>query len=456
LAGLLKSRGIEGEALREALYTANEGAFDPVTGELNPLPESQVEKIYRQSLDWDLGVRPILDDAGRPIPIAPPIEIPLNDKDKPIYSVAILERILTTDLDYKGHLRRNLISDRKLYRGRVLDDCGILDMRNRLIEKYHLTIPKDDMFDMVALVCSKNSFDPIQDYLKGLVWDGLSRLDPGAKLYFGAGEALEGMYFRLWMIGAVARAMRPGCKMDNALVLQGGTQGKQKSTALATLAGDDWFSDSALDLKNKDAYQGMRSKWIWEWSELETKFKRSDRSEIKAFLSSKSDTYRPSYGREVIDVPRRCVIASSTNEEHFLFDDTGNRRFWILRCGDIDIAALRRDRDQLWAEAVHRHKAGERHWTTLEEQSKGEEHALGFMEENPWSDKVALAITEQRTRAGWDGWVDQALLYERCGESWTSAQSHTKRHINSALRELGFASDVRRLDGKCKKGFRER
>ena len=198
-----------------------------------------------------------------------------------------------------------------------------------------------------------------------------------------------------WMISAVARMMQPGAKVDHMLILEG-PQGGKKSSALKTLAGAEWFTDELAEIGSKDAAQQMRGIWIIEIAELDA-ISRAEVSRIKAFLTRTTDRYRPPYERYVVEVPRQCVFAGSVNPETYLRDETGNRRFWPVRCGKIDITALRHDRDQLWAEAVARYRQG----------------AIWWFDE---PELIAEIKTEQDQRYqadAWDARIDRWLVYER-------------------------------------------
>ena len=211
------------------------------------------------------------------------------------------------------------------------------------------------------LLPERCAMHPVRDYLTALVWDGISRLDSWLITYLDAEDTpLIRAIGSRWMISAVARIMQPGAKVDHMLILEG-PQGGKKSSALKTLAGAEWFTDELAEIGSKDAAQQMRGIWIIEIAELDA-ISRAEVSRIKAFLTRTTDRYRPPYERYVVEVPRQCVFAGSVNPETYLRDETGNRRFWPVRCGSIDIDALRHDRDQLWAEAVARYRQGAIWW----------------------------------------------------------------------------------------------
>jgi putative DNA primase/helicase len=168
-----------------------------------------------------------------------------------------------------------------------------------------------------------------------------------------------------WMISAVRRIYSPGEKVDCALVLIG-PQGLLKSTVFSVLGGQ-WFTDQVPDLRSKDAAIQLAGVWIVEFAELAA-IKASENEYIKKWMSIRTDRYRAPYDKHSTDHPRQSVFGATTNDEQFLHDATGARRWWAVKCGErIDIEALRQDRDQLWAEAVHRYRLGERHWLDTKE-----------------------------------------------------------------------------------------
>jgi predicted P-loop ATPase len=206
----------------------------------------------------------------------------------------------------------------------------------------------------------EHRFHPIREYLNGLQWDGDRRIDTWTKTYLGAppSEYTTAVGAR-WLIGAVARVLRPGCKNDCALILEG-PQGARKSTALRVFS-EPWFTDDLSDIGSKDSQLQIRGVWIVEWAELDA-MNRVDVARIKAFMSRSIDRFRPPYGHRLIELPRESVFAGTTNSDSYLRDETGARRFWPVRCGSIDIDGLKRDRDQLWAEAVCRYREDAPWW----------------------------------------------------------------------------------------------
>lgn len=165
-------------------------------------------------------------------------------------------------------------------------------------------------------------------------------------------------------------------------------QGAGKSTLVRTLAGDDWFTDQIADFGSKDASMQLRGVWMVELSELDA-LNRSDIARVKAFLTQQNERLRLPYGQRLTLVERQCVFAGTTNSDAWLRDETGGRRFWPVRCGQIDIAAIKSDRDQMWAEALHDYRAGVSWWLDDESLRRdAEEEQRGRLIEDPWQTKI--------------------------------------------------------------------
>jgi len=241
---------------------------------------------------------------------------------------------------------------------------------------YKLELSNAVIQAQILAVARRNPFDPLKDYLETVKvkWDGVVRNPTFLERYFNVALADRAFgniaeYVRRvsvkWLVSAVARALDPGCKVDTVLVFQGG-QGAKKSTAFEILGGE-WFAGSQLNLADKDSKLLAAQNWIIELGELAS-LQKSDIEQYKMFLSSREDKFRPPYAAAIERHKRRSVFVGSTNKSHYLIDLTGNRRFWPVTCGEVDLEALARDRDQLWAEAVVRFNAGNRrgenghHW----------------------------------------------------------------------------------------------
>jgi putative DNA primase/helicase len=212
----------------------------------------------------------------------------------------------------------------------------------------------------VALDAKERPHHPVLEYLNRTRWDGTPRLDTWLMGYLdcqGPPDYLRAVG-RAWMISAVARVREPGCQADHVLVLEG-PQGAGKSRTARTLAVQpEWFAGDLPDLANKDALLQLHGRWIIELGELAA-IRRAELERIKGFITQPVDVYRPPYARRALTIPRQCVFIATTNESEYLRDKTGNRRFWPVLVGRIDLDALARDRDQLWAEALAAYESGE-------------------------------------------------------------------------------------------------
>jgi predicted P-loop ATPase len=279
-------------------------------------------------------------------------------------------------------------------------------------------------------VAKDQTFHPVKAYLDPLEWDGIKRLEIWLGKYLGvASSDYTAAVGARWMISAVARIYNPGVKADCCLILEG-AQGIKKSTSLGVLGGE-FFADEIADLGSKDAAMQTRGAWIIEIAELDS-MSRGEVSKIKAFMSRGTDRFRPPYGKRVIESPRQCVFAGSVNHTEYLRDATGGRRFWPVTCGEIDIDKLRRDRDQLWAEAVVRYRAGDPWWLdTAELNREAEQEQQDRFEGDPWDELIAQWLPSHESVS-----IGQVLeMIGKPKESWTQAD---KLRIGRSLRNMGW------------------
>ena len=234
-----------------------------------------------------------------------------------------------------------------------------------------LSKSKGTLRDGVQMVARELGYNPVIDTVEAEAWDGIERLDHWAEDVLGVEPSpYASLVGRLFIKGMVARALKPGCKFDYMLILQG-PQGARKSTVFRTLA-HPWFTDNAIRMGDKDSLLAMQSIWIAESSELES-MNKADANATKQFLSSSEDLFRPPYGARMVKRPRHAVIGGTTNADAFLRDATGDRRFWPLQVGEINIEALEGMRLQLFAEALHCLRSTDasqrRFWPTPEEEA---------------------------------------------------------------------------------------
>lgn len=240
------------------------------------------------------------------------------------------------------------------------------------LETCGFKLGKTDIADIISAYGRKNIVNPPKEYFEKLEWDRKPRLNNWLIYYCGAeydNPEYVCMVGEKWLIGIVKRIYEPGCKFDTALILEG-AQYKGKSSVfsiLATIGNECYFIDDGVNFRDKDSLMKLQGKLIYEMAEL-VSFRKAETEEIKSFITRRIDMYRPPYGRKVIERPRMFVIGGSTNPSGgYLTDPTGNRRYWCVRIGDIDLSGLEKARDQLWAEAVYKYKNGTQVWLTPEE-----------------------------------------------------------------------------------------
>jgi predicted P-loop ATPase len=261
-----------------------------------------------------------------------------------------------------------------------LEDMDDLALGDWVSTKYHLkAASRAALSEAMDTVADSRRFHPVRDWLNGLEHDGKPRLEkwlihvlgldpndtkalsPKLKRYL----ELVGKYM---LLGLVARVQKPGCKFDYSPVLEGPT-GIGKSTFVKVLVGEEFFSDTHFDIgQGKDGMEQFCGVWAYELSEL-TALRRADSEQVKQFFSSQKDRFRGAYGRYVQDHPRQLVIFCSTNKKQYLYDTTGNRRFWPFWIKQaINLVWLRKWREQLFAEAMVMYQAGAQIYPSLEEE----------------------------------------------------------------------------------------
>lgn len=271
-------------------------------------------------------------------------------------------------------------------KGAELRDIDTVRIKAFLAEKYRVE-PRDGLImDACKKVGDENKFHPVQDFLSGLEWDGVERLDGWLKHYMNAKgpEPYLSEVSRKTLVGMVARVKDPGCLFAQVLIMEG-AQGCGKSSAVRILS-QPWFSDAPFVIGDKDTVLLIHTAWVFEIGELSST-RQAEVEKLKAFISQRVDRIRPPYGRRPEDFKRQSIFIGTTNNDDYLKDISGNRRFWPVKVGRCRFAELEHDRDQLLAEALFMWGLGE-----------------NINELSPEAD--AQAYGEQELRVAEDSWVE--------------------------------------------------
>lgn len=302
-----------------------------------------------------------------------------NSKGEPFASVANITRCLNGD----PLLARNIWYDEFLQRVVTVwrrseptewadvDDINLLIYLQEAMGMPKLA--KATVQDAITAVAYQEVRNEAKAYLEGLQWDGVERLPMFFPDYFGAesSEYISRAGINFW-VSMVARVTRPGCKVDNMVVLEG-AQGAGKSSALAIIGGK-WFTEAHRSPTDKDFFVELEGKLLVEIGEMDA-FSRSEVNKTKQVITCQTDRYRAPYDRRAADHPRRCVFAGTTNRDDWNKDETGARRFWPVYCQEINHTNLAANRDELFAEAMYRLKRGETWWDMPVESTKAQQEA---------------------------------------------------------------------------------
>jgi predicted P-loop ATPase len=371
-------------------------------------------------------------DTGKPLPVLANALIGLRAEmpdhfahDEMLCAPRLMQRLDEAETDFEP---------------RPCSDVDVGIVQDRLQRLGLSRLGKDVTHQAVDIRAHECRFHPIHSFLSDLDWDGVSRISALFPAYFGA-EATD--YTKaistMFMVSMVARIFKPGCKCDHMVVLEG-PQGTLKSTACRILGGD-FFSDSLPDVSaGKDVSQHLRGKWLIEVSEMHA-MGRAETALLKAFITRQVERYRPSFGRKEVIEPRQSVFIGTTNKDTYLRDETGGRRFWPIKTGNIDLEALARDRDHLFAEAVDRYNNGATWWPDkdFERQYIAPEQAARY-EADVWQENIATYLkTNTKVTVGQ---VAKEALHIETPRLGTAEQ----RRISAALEHLGWRRE--RLDGK--------
>ena len=337
------------------------------------------------------------------------------------------------------------VDGEKNFKPRELRDDDYVSVIQWFNRNGFLRAGKGTIQDVVDSACMKSVISPVKHWLERM--GDKAELNPQPKEYLDtwaitmlgvkpqSDEHAQYVYevSRKWLIAAVARSFNAGCKADAVLILEG-SQGAGKSTALRLLAGDEWFGDALPPMGSKDSSDYLRGKWIVELSEL-SNINKPEVEIVKAFVSRTEERFRPAYGRSESCYPRQCVFAGTTNKADYLRDETGNRRFWPIKCGEIDIELIKGSRETLWGEAVRAYRSGEKWWLSehVEEYARIEQENRLSVDE--WTGVVAN-YCEGRIAVGISQIAQGAFEIQI-----KDVNRQTQNRISAILSAIGYVRD---------------
>lgn len=336
-------------------------------------------------------------------------------------------------------VRWNEFAGRIEWNGVPLDDHRLVDIQ-MILEAHDFETNDKHLLPALIRHARDNAYHPVREYLRSLTWDGVPRLEHWLQQCLGA---MDSPFVRTVgkraLIAAVARIFEPGCKVDTMLVLEG-PQGLKKSSAVSSLFGEKWSAESVnlFDQHNK-MVMTMAGAWAIELSEFVAIGGRGKNpGAVKGLISMKSDKVVLPYGKIATDHPRQCVFIGTINPDAFgyLDDDTGNRRYWPVRCTRINLDLIAAKRDQLWAEARHNYDAKVQWWLADDEETLAREQVASREESDIWEE----VLTEKLVRAGISTTTVAAALQALGMPSERMGKSERNRAAK-VLRQLGYVAD---------------
>lgn len=323
-------------------------------------------------------------------------KLAISDKGKILGSLANIILIIKSIIGQKT-FKRNDFANIDTYgenppwndkqKGNLIQDIDITNIINWFAHNWNFEPTELKVNQAVNQIANENKFHPVKEYLDKLTWDKKPRINNFLKKYLNAvgPKTYLQAVSRKFLCAMVARIYEPGIKFDHVMILEG-PQGIGKSTS-SNILGGDFFTDTGIpNIGDKESYLVLQGKWLIELGELSS-MRKADIEKLKAYIVATADDIRPPYGRRIQKFLRQCVFIGTTNSDQYLSDSSGNRRFWPVKVTKCDIEALKRDRDQLFAEAKHI-------W------EKGETLYLSGNEEE-------LAIIEQNKRMYHDPWIQE-------------------------------------------------
>lgn len=359
------------------------------------------------------------------------------------------------NLDGLGRaLRFNEMTQQVEWNGKPIEDPDFVDIR-LILERNNFQPTDKDVRPAVDRVARENPFNPVTDYLQKLTWDGTARLEQWLIRLMGAPDtAFVRTISPKVLISAVARALDPGCQVDTILVLEG-PQGIRKSSGIAALFGREYTRESvSLFDSHQRMVMNMMGAWAIELAEF-VAIARSQNNGVKGLITMRHDTVVLPYAKASVTLARRCIMIATVNPEGagYLTDSTGNRRYWPVSVTKVDLERIAANRDQLWAEALHRYRQGERWWLEGDENLSASEEQADRSEQDAWVEPLEKKIDEESGRRGERIiWITSDEALTMLGIPHERKDKRAQMRVAEALKAIGFTRDKKREDAGGRKG----
>lgn len=340
-------------------------------------------------------------------------------------------KLLKTRL--KGRLAWNELASRVELDGEQIELSGELVFR--FLEEFNVIVSERMLISGIMHEAKQNKYHPVRRYLDSVAGLDPISLDDLSDRYFGTNKPLYNILLKKWLLAAVARIYQPGCKFDDALILQG-KEGVFKSTFFRTLGGE-WFDDSfGSNIESAKSLQVLHKCWIQEWAEFDQVSSKKEFNVIKSFLGRQSDCFVRQYGRDALDNPRMSVMCGSVNPQEFLRDENGDRRFWAISIPEgwtIPISLVQKERDNLWASAVQAYRRGESWALTPQEKELLRSSNEQFRDRDAWFDTIENYLSERKLHR----FSIERILIECLGVTLDKIDTKVKNRVRACLVGMG-------------------
>jgi len=347
------------------------------------------------------------------------------------------------DINFDEFLQKETIDSEPL------QDKQILKIKLYISDTFKAEYATKNIHEAVQLVAENNPVNCVTDYFELVNWDREDRLD---NLLIDHAHAANSKFTKavtaITMISAVARACEPGCKVDSMLILEG-SQGCGKSTLIKVLSPlSKLFSDTPLKIGDKDSYLQLQGKLFYEISEMSSILK-ANTNETKAFLSASVDTFRVPYAQNTIDYPRRNIFIGTTNDQDYLNDATGGRRYLPISVGTVDIDSVELIKDQIWAEAYYRYRNGEQWHLTSEMEEIAKQEQDKRFNSDPWENEISEWLSKNNITK-----VTSNMIYSELFDIEISKISRPMQtRVAGVMARLGFERKTLTIGGEKVKGY---